>query len=163
MGYSHFSSGDLFRAIGKERGLELHQANLAAEQKEKEIDHIVDKKLQDIGATQDNLVIDSRMAWHWMPSSFKVFLDLDLEVAATRIIESMDESRLDNEHIPHNPKEYAEILQQRLDSESRRYKNLYNANPYNKSNYDFVIDTEAHSPDQVAQQLVDAFNKWLGN
>lgn len=162
LGYEHFSSGDLFRAIGKERGHDVHNANLAAEQdKSNDIDYLVDQRLREIGETQDQVAIDSRMAWHWMPQSFKVFLDLDLEIAAKRIIGSMDEKRLEHEHIPEDPHMYAEQLRGRLESEARRYKALYDVNPYDKSNYDLVIDTGVNAPEQVVQQILDAYHAWL--
>jgi cytidylate kinase len=85
LGFTKFSSGDFFREIANERGIDVLEANKVAED-EREIDHMVDQRLRDLGAAEDNLVIDSRMAWHWMPYSFRVYLDLDLVVAAERII-----------------------------------------------------------------------------
>src|SRR5947209_7447349 len=73
LGFPHFSSGDLFRLLAKERGIDVLQANLSAEQNA-ELDRLVDGRLQEIGREDNELVIDSRMAWHWMPTSFKVFL-----------------------------------------------------------------------------------------
>jgi cytidylate kinase len=159
LGYEHFSSGDLFRAIGKERGLELYHANVAAEQGQ-DIDKLVDQRLRDIGASRDEMVIDSRTAWHWIPTSFKVFLDLDLEVAASRIIQNTDPERRAFEHIPDSPPEYAAVLEKRLASEGRRYKKLYNINPYDVKNYDLVIDTGAYSFEEVVGRIVAAYNVW---
>ena len=103
------------------------------------------------------------MAWHWMPQSFKVFLDLDLEVAAKRIITNMEPERLESEKIPNDPRVYAGQLQERLDSESRRYMNLYEINPYDLGNYDLVVDTEANNLEQVAEIVQRAYEKWLEN
>lgn len=160
LSYRHFSSGDLFRSIGNERGINVLQANLSGE-KDSSIDHLVDQRLRDIGAAEDNMVIDSRTAWHWMPFSFKVYLDLDLMTAAERIMLNTDLSRLETEHIPHEPKEYALALQQRLDSEARRYKKLYNVNPYDVSNYDLVVDTKRNNPQQAAALVLNSFHDWL--
>lgn len=161
MGWKHFSSGDLFRTISKEQGIDVLQANLAAET-EKEIpriDYLVDERLRQIGKTDDQIVIDSRMAWHWMPFSFKVFLDLDLLTAATRILGKMTPERKEAEHIPDNPEEYASVLRNRLDSEARRYKKIYDVDPYNTSNYDLVIDTKTNGPDQVIKLIVENYKK----
>jgi len=160
LSYRHFSSGDLFRSIGNERGINILQANLSGE-KDSSIDHLVDQRLRDIGATEDNMVIDSRMAWYWMPFSFKVYLDLDLMTAAERIMLNTDLSRLETEHIPHEPKEYALALQQRLDSEARRYKKLYNVNPYDVGNYDLVVDTKRNNSQQAAALVLNSFHDWL--
>ena len=160
LGYQHFSSGDLFRALAREQGIDVLQANLSAEQNA-ELDHLVDGRLQLIGATEERIVIDSRTAWHWIPESFKVFLDLDLQVAAERILASIVDARLASEHTHRDPKEYAEVLRQRLESESRRYKALYDIDPYVMTNYDLVIDTAVNSLEQVVQQVADGYRAWL--
>jgi len=159
LGYLHFSSGDFFRAIGKERGFDVLATNLLAEQ-EKSIDEAVDQKLRELGAKEDQMVIDSRMAWHWMPYSFRVYLDLDLTVAAERIISHTDEARRAAEFIPSSPVLYAKTLQDRLDSESKRYLSLYDANPYNPDNYDLVVDTAANDIEAVQKIILDAYTTW---
>lgn len=160
LGYRHFSSGDLFRSIGKERGVDVLQANLNAE-KNAEIDYLVDARLREIGDTDDNIVLDSRTAWHWIPHSFKVFLDVDLPLAAERILRGMDIARMASEHVSLDPKEYAHILQSRLDSENRRYKALYDIDPNDKENYDLVIDTAEFEEDDVIKMVVDGFQGWI--
>lgn len=160
LGFKHFSSGDLFRALAKEHGLDTLQANLSAEEDAK-FDRLVDGRLQEIGRTEDQLVLDSRTAWHWMPESFKVFLHLDLEVAAQRILNEMDDQRLANEHIHRDPVEYATVLQRRLESEARRYKAKYDINPYNESNYDLVIDSGKNSLEQVIEIIIQSYRSWL--
>jgi cytidylate kinase len=158
--YQRFSSGDFFRAIGKERGIDVFQTNLVAES-EKTIDELVDQKLRDVGETGDNMIIDSRMAWHWMPYSFRVYLDLDISIAAQRIFTTLEQERLEAEHIPDTAAEYAVQLQQRLDSEAKRYQNLYQVNPYDITNYDLVINTAEHSTEEVQKMIVAAYNTWL--
>lgn len=160
LNYKHFSSGDLFRNVAKKRNLNVNEFNIAAET-DKSIDHEVDDKLKEMGKTGETLVIDSRMAWHWMPNSFRVYLDLDLSDAAVRIIDNITPERLEAEHIPEDPEEYTAVLQERLDSEIKRYNDLYDANPYDPSNYDLVIDTLKNNPDQVAETIFEEYEKWL--
>lgn len=165
LGYQHFSSGDLMRAIGKEHGIDdIHQVNLSIEKESTlNFDELVDQRLRDIGKSDDQIVIDSRMAWHWMPTSFKVYLDLDLDIAARRIIGQMDEQRMAHEHVPANPAEYASILQSRLASEARRYQSLYNVNPFTLSHYDLVIDTNSHDKQSTIDKIIDGFEAHLGH
>jgi len=157
--YQHFSSGDFFRAIGKERGIDIMATNVIAE-KDQEIDHLVDQKLRDLGSESNRLVIDSRMAWHWMPYSFRVYLDLDLEIAAQRIISEMDIARRQAEHVPDDATEYAKLLENRLASEVKRYTNLYQVNPYDTNNYDMVIDTAKHDIPTVQNLILEAYSIW---
>ncbi len=167
LGYDHFSSGDLFREIARTRGQNVKQANLDAESKaldDKNIDFLVDERLREIGRTEHHKVIDSRTAWHWMPDAFKLFIDLDLIVAADRIIKSMeaeDVAGARNEHIPSSPKEYAVELQERLDSETRRYESLYGIDPYDLSNYNLVINSGIQTLEEVVGEIFAAYNAWL--
>jgi cytidylate kinase len=73
----------------------------------------------------------------------------------------MDESRMVSENIPREPASYARTLQDRLDSEARRYKALYDVNPYDVSNYDLVVDTGANNVEQVVALVVKAYQDWL--
>ncbi len=160
LGYEHFSSGDLFREMVHSLGLDLASGSLHAEQNS-QIDLAVDQKLRDIGESSEKLVIDSRMAWHWMPQSFRVFLDLDSAVAAKRIINEMDEERRRVEKIGEDASHYATQLDERLASEARRYATLYGVNPYVRDHYDLVINTEHVSPNEAAEQVVAAFKRWI--
>ena len=83
------STGDMFRSIASERGY----SNILEFQKSKEIydvDREIDSRTQAIGKARekDDLLIDSRMAWHFIPHSFKVFLDVSLQTAGKRLIEA---------------------------------------------------------------------------
>ncbi len=159
LGYQHFSSGDVFRELAKERGVDVLQANLSAENNA-EIDHLVDGRLREIYKTKDNMVIDSRIAWHWMPGSFKVFLNLDLEIAAARILRVLEQRKGVNEDIPKDVKKYASALKNRLESENRRYKQLYDINPANLDNYDLVVDTDQNQLEEVIQAVLSNYREW---
>jgi len=158
--FKHFSSGDFFRMIGDEMGIDVLQANLTAE-KDAELDRRVDERLAEIGGADDRMVIDSRLAWHWIPASFKVFLDLDLEVAARRVLSGIDEARMKSENIPDEPREYAELLKRRLESEKNRYKSRYSVDVSNMSNYDLVVDTQINSLEEVASLVVKGYRDWI--
>ncbi len=162
LGYMHFSSGDLMRAIGKENGIDdIRQVNLENE-KDHKFDYMVDERLREIGANEDGVVIDSRMAWHWIPQAFKVFLNISLDDAVPRILANVSPERRATEHIPNDPMEYKRLLQERMDSENRRYDKLYHVDIYNLSHYDFVIDTKDKPFDIVVAEVLDAYRRWLG-
>lgn len=160
LGYKHFSSGDLFRQIASEMDKDVLEANKDAEGDQlTEIDKRVDQKLREIGEQETEIVIDSRTAWHWIPDSFKIFLDLDLETAAERILAQLTPERIAAEHIPSSPAAYAEQLGGRLESEKKRYKKFYDIDPTDHSNYDLVVDTKTNNLEQVVEIILDSFNK----
>ena len=160
LGFDHFSSGDLFREIARKQGIDVKQANISAE-KNAEIDMLVDARLREIGANGDKIVIDSRMAWHWIPDSYKIFLDLDLHIAAERIIANSDQNRALYENVPRDIDAYKIELEERLDSEKRRYQSLYQVNPYDLQNYNLVIDTAIHDIDEVVEIALKQFTSWF--
>lgn len=160
LGLKHFSSGDLFRELGKDRGVDVLQANKESGVVE-ELDHLVDTKLQQMGETENEMVIDSRTAWHWIPDSFKVFLDLDLEIAAQRILDEDSKHRQSSEEVHDNPKHYADSLQHRMDVERKRYDAIYKIDPYDTANYDLVIDTSKMNLDEVVAKVLDGYQSWL--
>lgn len=162
LGFEHFSSGDLFRLAAKEMDQDVLTANQEAEKVDgiSEIDQLVDQKLRDIGTSDNQVVIDSRTAWHWIPDSFKVLLDLDFKTAATRILSDMTPERMEAEHIPQDPSEYAQQLKERLASESRRYKSMYDINPSDPANYDLIVDTKTYGKEAAAAYIIEQFQAW---
>src|ERR1700751_3289831 len=90
LAFRHFSSGDLFRQIAVERGESIEAMNISAEV-QRDIDLKVDNLLQEMYRTEEKLLIDSRMAWRWLPHSLNVFLMLDPQTAAEHIFNHLQE------------------------------------------------------------------------
>jgi cytidylate kinase len=164
LGFGHYSSGDRFREIGAEHKLTLLDANKQAED-DSTTDFIIDGELRAIGETGDRIVIDSRMAWHWIPQSFKVYLDLDTAIASRRILAKEDAKRAQNEKVSTDPDEYAKDLDARTASEKKRYDALYGVNPYDTSSeaghYDLIVDTALNDADQAVRLVIEAFQRWI--
>lgn len=161
LAYEHFSSGDLFRKIARDRGLSIEALNVTAEEQQ-DIDYEVDRLLQKIGKEKHHLVIDSRLAYHWIPESFKVFLALDRDTAAERIF-----NQLQNEG---RASEYALSVEEvrgnigiRVESERKRYHALYTIDVTDTSPFDLVIDTKTNRLDEVVEQVVAAYKNWKEN
>ena len=85
--YIHFSSGDLFRQVGLEKGLDVMATTNLAE-KDKSVDELVDQKVREMGK-EEKIIVESRLAFHWIPKSFKVYLDLDTETSAKRMFDDL--------------------------------------------------------------------------
>lgn len=158
LGFGHFSSGDLFRQLAAERGESIEAMNISAEV-QRDIDLKVDKLLQDIYRAQEKLVIDSRMAWRWMPHSFKVFLVLDPDTAAERIFNNLREQGRQSE----DAKSIAEVrasIERRFASEQKRYRALYDVNPTDPLNFDVVINTRHNDLPTVSAIVIAAYRAW---
>ena len=158
LGFRHFSSGDLFRQIAAERGESVEAINISAEI-QKDIDHKVDNLLEGMYRTESKTVIDSRMAWHWMPGSFKVFLALDPNTAAERIFTHVQQEGRMSEDAK-SVEEVRASIDRRFASEQKRYAALYNVNPTDPLNFDMVINTKHNDLKTVTAVVLAAYGAW---
>jgi len=160
LGYIHFSSGDFYRQAALEMGLSITEINIRAET-EPEIDERIDSKLRAL-RDKEKLVIDSRTAYHWIPESFKVYLDLPEEIAKERIVNSIKENHLRAQSEQVSTAEEAYIkMQERFASEQKRYLEKYNINNADKTSYDLVIDTNKNNLEQVVSIILSEYKKWI--
>jgi len=157
--YTHFSSGDIFREIAKEHGVSVEEINLIAEDKI-DIDHEVDEKLRHVYENMTDIVIDSRMAAHWMPEAFRVYLNLDPHIAAERIFNQIQEEGRESQSAS-SVEEVLKNTEIRLASEKKRYRSLYNFDPFDTENYNIVIDTQKNNLEEVIEIVVSEYKKWL--
>lgn len=160
LGFKHFSSGDFFRQVGLDLGLSINEVNKRAET-DPQIDVMTDEKLRQLN-DKEKIVIDSRTAYHWIPESFKVYLDLPPEIAKDRVINSVkiDSLRKQSENIS-TPEEAYKKITERFESEQKRYWDLYKIDNTDKNNYDLIIDTNKNNLQQVAEIIISEYKKWI--
>ncbi len=153
--FEYFSTGSLQRKLAAEKGMNTLEMNYFSETTQA-IDDYIDGYLKGIEKDKESpsrYVLDSRLAWHFVPSSFKVFLTVRPEVAASRVLSDKERS---NEGNADDLEEQQKNLLERQEVESRRFKKLYNVIYRDLSNYDLVIDTSELSPAEVAEQILAA-------
>ncbi len=158
LGFQRFSSGDYWRQIAQEKGVSVEELNIVAET-DPTIDHLIDEAVRKSGE-QDNLVIDSRLAFHWIPDSFKVFLKIDPKTASERAFSHMQQSGRVSQSAASAEEAYEKALS-RIKSENLRYKELYGISYLDESRYDLVVDTTKDDLEGVTRTVVDAYRKWL--
>lgn len=150
--FRHYSVGDFMRQIARKRKLTLLQVGRLAE-RDRSIDEELDDMQAGLGKTENNFVLDSRLGWHFIPKSFKVFLKVEIKEAARRIFnDSKRKSVEENSTIAAT----AENIRKRKASELERYKKYYKLNPYEEKNYNLIIDTTKASPEGIAERIVKA-------
>lgn len=160
LGYTRYSSGETVRNLTHKRKITLSEFNKQAEV-HPEMDHEIDEELRKLRDHND-IVIDSRLGFYWIPESFKVYLELSSNVAAERIFK--DASNILRSEAGEKGSTVSDLMEQvdeRMTSEKQRFHKLYGVDPYDTEHFDLVIDTGPHSPQTVALIIVDAYNKWL--
>ncbi len=161
LGYTRYSSGDFVRDLTHKKKMTLAAFNTLAEEKP-EMDYEIDEELRKLRDHED-IVIDSRLGFYWIPESFKVYLDLNNDVAIARIYKdaSLNTLRSDAGEGGTTMDDVMDQVEARLQNEKRRFKKLYGVNPYGVANFDLIIDTSRHSPQTVALTVFDMYKKWL--
>ena len=160
LGYARYSSGELVRQVLKKRGLSLAEFNARAKL-DHSLDYEIDAELRNLQDKQD-IVIDARLGFYWLPESFKVYLELGTDVAIARIYKDAVENlnRGSEVKVSGSLHDIETQVKQRMHDESSRFHSLYGVNPYDKSHFDLIIDTSRHSPQTVALSVFDHYKKW---
>lgn len=161
LGYTRYSSGDFVRNITHKQKLTLQEFNRRAESSP-EMDYYIDEELRKLRDHND-IVVDARLGFYWIPESFKVYLDLSNDVAIARIFKdaSTNTLRSDSGEGSQTMSAVADQVEERMRSERIRFKKLYGINPYSTEHFDLVVDTARHSPQTVALAVFDTYRKWL--
>jgi cytidylate kinase len=119
------------------------------------IDQRIDGIFVDLGKDPNGYVVDSRMAWFFLPDSFKVYLQADVHIAAGRILS--DPTRNSEQY--GSLEEAVEKITARKQSENARFLKKYGADSTNLNNFDLVIDTARRSPGEVADLILQLMQK----
>lgn len=136
---NHLSAGDFVRQLAEERNMTLIELNKLAET-DPSIDKEIDNRTKKL-AKKDNFVIDSRLAFHFIPDSVKVFVKCSDEVAAERIHRDTLNSLRSSEDRISSLEDAVDSIKRRKISERKRYESYYNIDIDDESNFDIVIDT----------------------
>jgi len=155
LGYDYYSTGSIQRAIAEKRGMSTLELNAHSEA-HPEIDYEIDRHSAELGRSRDKFILDSRLAWYFIPHSFKVYLAVDARIAAKRILE--DRGRT-GESYPDLGQAYHDILERRQ-CELSRFESLYRLDCDNRAQFDLVIDTSGIPPETVTDRIAAVFEQW---
>lgn len=157
LGAVYYSTGAICREVAAAHGMSVVEMNVYMET-HPELDHEIDDGVRALSHREENLIIDSRMAFHFVEGSFRVYMATQLEESARRI---MKDKRATEQFS--SLEEAMEQIRTRKASERKRYGDLYGVDCKDLSNYDLVVDTTFASPEEVAACIIDALREWEEN
>ncbi len=152
--YDYIYTGEIQRRIADKYGMTTTELNKYSET-HPEIDEEIDATFRSLSDAA-NLIVDSRLAWFFIPGSFKVYLKTDLAIAAERI--TNDQKRKSEQY--QSIDEAMHNIVARKNSENKRYKELYGADCTNMGNFNLIVDTSHISPQQVADAIIAGYEAW---
>ena len=151
LNYEYIYTGKIQRELADKYQMTTLELNRYAET-HPEIDEEIDATFKSLNDSTE-LIVDSRLAWFFIPKSFKVYLKTEVEVAAERI--SNDKLRKSEKYV--SLEEAVRDIIARKQSENKRYVELYGADCSDLSNFDFVIDCSQITPEEVAEKIIEKF------
>jgi CMP/dCMP kinase len=155
-GLDVLSTGAILRRIAAERGMSPLQMNDYMRM-DRAVDDEIDSYLTRLRDEETSILLDSRMAWHFLPNSLKVYLIVDPYVAAKRIFEA---GRAEERYASFEEALAANV--QRQNYEKERFNTLYQVTCDNWRNYDLVLDTTTADPQAVADTILAAVAELQG-
>lgn len=119
-----------------------------------DIDKEVENTQIEIGKTEDNFIIESRMGWYCVPDSIKIKLDCDLNTRIQRIVDGGK----DPQRVAHKAEDFQTTMEKTLKREetyNKRWNEVYNVNWNADENFDLVIDTTKIGIEEVMQKCIE--------
>lgn len=160
-GYEIVSTGNIFRELAMQKGLSVEefnkQVNEATRKGDRSVDQMIDDTTAKIGRERDNIMFDSRLAWNFVPDSFKVFVITDIDEASRRVF---------NDSVRANSESYEsqdackKALVHRQEMESVRFKEIYQIDYYDMSNYNLVIESTNAAPAEIAAEILEKMEEY---
>ena len=157
-GFINVSTGRIQRQLAEEMGLDTLEMNRLAD-----VDPSIDEKIDGIfvslGKDSKSYVVDSRMAWFFLPNSFKVYLQTDIHIAVDRILR--DPNRNSEEYS--NREEAILKISARKESENARFMKKYGADCANLENFDLIVNTANLRPVDVYALIIKGLESKMKN
>lgn len=154
LGYEYYSTGNAQREIAQRRGMTTLELNQAAET-DPTIDAEIDGVFRHFNSVPNkNVVIDSRLAFFFVPSSIKIKLNVDTSIAGERIF---NDKKRTGENTYQTVQDAIDVLIERRALEVARFKRLYHVDIDNDENFDYIIDTTNLTPEEITEKIIRKF------
>lgn len=158
LGMGTYFASRRFRELARNHNMDIATFNEFIE-KNPEIDRTIDDIMSEYLKNHNNLVVDSRLAWFFEKDAFKVFIKVDLETAAKRLMLDSKNRNIEENYDTVDAAKFAIIKRQNYEKD--RYKKEYGIDILDYSNYDLVIDSTNLSTDEISNKIIEEYNEWL--
>lgn len=149
-----YSMGNLRRKMAIKEQIDINELNKIGE-KDYRTDREVDNFLKKL-TEKDNIIVDGRMAFHFIPDSIKVFVKVDLKEGAKRII-----GRKGKSESYKNVDEACLALNRRMESDKKRYMRYYHVNVFEINHYDIVMDSTEMPLKEAKKNISKSVEKFI--
>ena len=149
LSWQYYSTGMAQRMIAQKRGITTTELNRLAIL-DSAIDHEIDSVFENPPWGNQPCVVDSRLAFHFLPHSLKVCLLVDMKIAAKRVLNA--KGRISEEYT--TEQEAYNFLIKRQELEQAHFIKNYNLDAMDTTQFDVVIDTTHLTPEEVYNKII---------
>ncbi|MBK5189975.1 MAG: AAA family ATPase [Methanosarcinales archaeon] len=140
------SAGEMFRAIAKEKSLQLGEFNKLAENND-DFDRGIDEKQGEEAMKRENVIVEGRLSGFFVPhADLKIWLKAPIEIRARRVA--------GREGMAYE--EALAAMKNREQSEHKRYDQYYGINLDDLSIYDLVMDSSRWRGNGIVETILVA-------
>ena len=145
LGFEFISTGNIFRNMATARGISSQELEQIARNDET-VDREIDDFIIDLGKKRSHILVESRLAHHFMPKSIKIKFHCDDEERFARIAR--------REHI--SVEEAARQTVEREHAIVERYKKLYGLTDFaNEKHFHYIVDTTKNTVEMTVTETVN--------
>lgn len=142
-------SGQLYRKFALDKNISVLEQN---QSDDNSIDIKIDNTIAEMGKNENGIIFVSRLAWHFVPDSIKIYLKVNPLVAAERVV---NDTRVGETHT--NVEDTLKYNQERKQLELDRYRDMYSIDdPSGYSNADIICNIGYNKPEDVVDILYTA-------
>jgi len=147
LNYTFMSTWNIMRAWAQESWYSIYEFEDKVIKKDKTFDLKLDKRVVGFWKENDDFIFESRLAWNFIPDSFKIFLYCDDKERYNRI--QKREGWFLDEIVDKTKKRESELI--------TRYKEVYpNINfPPKKEDFDLFIDWTNITPEETLLKVIE--------
>ena len=147
-GYTFLSSGNLFREKSVELGIEVSKLEKICLINPK-YDFELDEYISKFGRANNNFVVESRLAYHFIPDSIKIKLVCDYATRIQRVAR--------RQNIPTSVASEETNFRER--AANKRYRKLYGIKKLAPDKeFHLIIDTSRRSAEETAAIIISKFD-----
>ncbi len=151
LGIEKFTVGTAQRELAEKMNMTPVELNRYMEDKP-EMDKVFDDWQRKFEDKDGSFILDSRLGFFFVPSTFGVYLRIGVEESARRIMNAeRSEERYDS-----LADAVAKITERRA-SERARFIKFYGVDIMDEDNYDLIVDTSDKTPAEVANIIIAAY------
>ena len=156
-GFDVFSTGRIQRERAQQQGISTLEMNKESG-KDYSLDYIIDNATVEFAKEHqgEDVIFDSRLAWHFVPDSFKIHLLVSPAEAGRRVFCN----RVTKEEKYSSQQDATNQLVERRSLEAERYLKVYNVVMNDYSNYNLVLDTTSLSIKEVCDILYSEYEEF---